>query len=478
MKNNGKVLCVGDLILDHYVHGNIDRISPEAPIPVLKADDRNYNILGGCGNVARNICSANSKCHLISIVGNDNDGLKIREIIKEIKNLTFNLIIDKNRCTTKKTRYVCENQQILRVDNEIESPISEVLETKIIKLLKNKINDYDVIVLSDYNKGVLTDTLIKKIIKIAQHFKKILIVDPKKKDFSVYAGATFITPNIKELKSSVNTFDINSKNNDDNLVIKLSKQIINKFKFKAVITTRSSDGISVVTDVGSFFHLPSEAKEVFDVSGAGDTVLAYLSTSISKGKSLELSVKISNIAAGLAVGKFGTSVVSIREVDNINQIKNTKVVTNQNLSKALKDYDSNKIIGFTNGCFDLLHTGHISYLKSAKQKCDILILGLNSDESIRKLKGKNRPIVEQKDRVEILSSFPFIDRIVVFDEVTPIKLIKRIKPNIIFKGKDYKKKDVVGFRESKKWQGRVILIDFIKNKSTTNLIERIKTSVT
>ena len=478
MKNNGKVLCVGDLILDHYVHGNIDRISPEAPIPVLKADDRNYNILGGCGNVARNICSANSKCHLISIVGNDNDGLKIREIIKEIKNLTFNLIIDKNRCTTKKTRYVCENQQILRVDNEIESPISEVLETKIIKLLKNKINDYDVIVLSDYNKGVLTDTLIKKIIKIAQHFKKILIVDPKKKDFSVYAGATFITPNIKELKSSVNTFDINSKNNDDNLVIKLSKQIINKFKFKAVITTRSSDGISVVTDVGSFFHLPSEAKEVFDVSGAGDTVLAYLSTSISKGKSLESSVKISNIAAGLAVGKFGTSVVSIGEVDNIKQIKNIKVVTNQNLSKALKDYDSNKIIGFTNGCFDLLHTGHISYLKSAKQKCDILILGLNSDESIRKLKGKNRPIVEQKDRVEILSSFPFIDRIVVFDEVTPIKLIKRIKPNIIFKGKDYKKKDVAGFRESKKWQGRVILIDFIKNKSTTNLIERIKTSVT
>jgi D-beta-D-heptose 7-phosphate kinase/D-beta-D-heptose 1-phosphate adenosyltransferase len=478
MKNNGKVLCVGDLILDHYVHGNIDRISPEAPIPVLKADDRNYNILGGCGNVARNICSANSKCHLISIVGNDNDGLKIREIIKEIKNLTFNLIIDKNRCTTKKTRYVCENQQILRVDNEIESPISKVLETKIIKLLEKKINDYDVIVLSDYNKGVLTDTLIKKIIKIAQHFKKILIVDPKKKDFSVYAGATFITPNFKELKSSVNTFNINSKNNDDNLVIKLSKQIINKFKFKAVITTRSSDGISVVTDVGSFFHLPSEAKEVFDVSGAGDTVLAYLSTSISKGKSLESSVKISNIAAGLAVGKFGTSVVSIGEVDNIKQIKNIKVVTNQNLSKALKDYDSNKIIGFTNGCFDLLHTGHISYLKSAKQKCDILILGLNSDESIRKLKGKNRPIVELKDRVEILSSFPFIDKIVVFDEVTPIKLIKRIKPNIIFKGKDYKKQDVVGFRESKKWQGRVILIDFIKNKSTTNLIERIKTSVT
>ena len=478
MKESEKILCVGDLILDHYVHGDIDRISPEAPIPILKANDRNYNILGGCGNVARNICSANNKCHLISIVGNDDDGLKLKEIIKKIKNLTSSLIVDPVRCTTKKTRYVCENQQILRVDKEMENPISSAIELKIIKLLKKKINDCNVIVLSDYNKGVLTNNLIKKIIKIAKDYKKILIVDPKKKDFSVYAGATFITPNLKELKGATNTLGISTKSNEDSLVLKLSKKIINKFDFKAVITTRSSNGISVVTDVGSFFHLPSEAKEVFDVSGAGDTVLAYLSSSISKGESLESSIKISNVAAGLAVAKFGTSVVSIDEIDNIKQIKNNKVITNQDISKILKDYDSEKIIGFTNGCFDLLHTGHISYLKSAKQKCDILILGLNSDESIKKLKGKNRPIVEQKDRVEILSSFPFVDKIVVFEEVTPIKLIKKIKPNIIFKGKDYKKKDVVGFYESKKWHGRVILIDFVENKSTTNLIERIKTSVT
>ncbi len=478
MKESEKILCVGDLILDHYVHGDIDRISPEAPIPILKANDRNYNILGGCGNVAKNICSANNKCHLISIVGNDDDGLKLKEIIKKIKHLTSNLIVDPVRCTTKKTRYVCENQQILRVDKEMENPISSAIELKIIKLLKKKINDFNVIVLSDYNKGVLTNNLIKKIIKIAKDYKKILIVDPKKKDFSVYAGATFITPNLKELKGATNTLGIGNKSNEDSLVLKLSKKIINKFDFKAVITTRSSNGISVVTDMGSFFHLPSEAKEVFDVSGAGDTVLAYLSSSISKGESLESSIKISNVAAGLAVAKFGTSVVSIDEIDNIKQIKNNKVVTNQDISKILEGYDSEKIIGFTNGCFDLLHTGHISYLKSAKQKCDILILGLNSDESIKKLKGKSRPIVEQKDRVEILSSFPFVDKIVVFDELTPIKLIKKIKPNIIFKGKDYKKKDVVGFYESKKWHGKVILIDFVKNKSTTNLIERVKTSVT
>ena len=478
MKESEKILCIGDLILDHYVHGDIDRISPEAPIPILKANDRNYNILGGCGNVARNICSANNKCHLISIVGKDDDGLRLKEIIRRIKNLTSNLIVDPVRCTTKKTRYVCENQQILRVDKEMENPISTAIELKIIKLLKKKINDCNVIVLSDYNKGVLTNNLIKRIIKIAKDYKKILIVDPKKKDFSVYAGATFITPNLKELKGATNTLGISTKSNEDSLVLKLSKKIINKFDFKAVITTRSSNGISVVKDVGSFFHLPSEAKEVFDVSGAGDTVLAYLSSSISKGESLESSIKISNVAAGLAVAKFGTSVVSIDEIENTKQIKNNKVITHQDISKILRDYDGEKIIGFTNGCFDLLHTGHISYLKSAKQKCDILILGLNSDESIKKIKGKNRPIVGQKDRVEILSSFPFVDKIVIFEEVTPIKLIKKIKPNIIFKGKDYQKKDVVGFYESKKWHGRVILIDFVENKSTTNLIERIKISVT
>ena len=478
MKDSEKILCVGDLILDHYIHGDIDRISPEAPIPILKTNDKNYNILGGCGNVARNICSANNKCHLISIVGNDDDGLKLKEIVKKINNLTSSLIVDPDRCTTKKTRYVCENQQILRVDKEMENPISKVIETKIIKLLKKKINNCNVIVLSDYNKGLLTNDLIKKVIKIAQDYKKILIVDPKKKDFSVYAGATFITPNLKELKSATNTSGIRTKSNEDSLVLKLSKQIIRNFNFKAVITTRSSNGISVVTDTGSYFHLPSEAKEVYDVSGAGDTVLAYLSSSISKGESLESSIKISNLAAGRAVAKFGTSVVSIDEIDSIKKIKNSKIVTNQDINKILKDYDSKKLIGFTNGCFDLLHTGHISYLKSAKQKCDILILGLNSDKSIKKLKGKNRPIVEQKDRVEILSSFPFVDKIIVFDEVTPIKLIKKIKPNIIFKGKDYKKNDVVGFHESKKWHGRVMLIDFIKNKSTTNLIKRIKTSVT
>ena len=238
-----------------------------------------------------------------------------------------------------------------------------------------------------------------------------------------------------------------------------------------MITTRSSNGISVVKQQGDFFHLPSEAKEVFDVSGAGDTVLGYFASSISRGISLEISTQISNTAAGIAVGKFGTSVVDYKE---INSHKNIKLSSLDSLIKTIKLHDKNKVIGFTNGCFDLLHAGHISYLKKAKELCDILILALNSDLSIKKLKGKNRPIVNEEDRIEILSCLPFLDQIIIFNELTPLNIIKKIKPNIIFKGKDYLKKQVVGFEESKSWGGKVKLIDFVANKSTTKIIERIK----
>ena len=273
----------------------------------------------------------------------------------------------------------------------------------------------------------------------------------------------------------MNLSDDSSICDKDKLVIELSKKIIKKFKFKAVITTRSSNGISVVKQQGDFFHLPSEAKEVFDVSGAGDTVLGYFASSISRGISLEISTQISNTAAGIAVGKFGTSVVDYKE---INSHKNIKLSSLDSLIKTIKLHDKNKVIGFTNGCFDLLHAGHISYLKKAKELCDILILALNSDLSIKKLKGKNRPIVNEEDRIEILSCLPFLDQIIIFNELTPLNIIKKIKPNIIFKGKDYLKKQVVGFEESKSWGGKVKLIDFVANKSTTKIIERIKKNVT
>lgn len=469
MEKGHKILCIGDLILDRYVHGEIDRISPEAPIPILRIGEKKYNVLGGCGNVAKNICASGSRCHLIALVGKDGESSVVRKLITTINNLTCDLIMDEDRCTTKKVRYVSDNQQVLRVDHEETKPISKLIEAKIIKIIKKKIEDCKIVILSDYNKGIFTPNLVKTIINIAKRKNKIIIVDPKRHDFSIYKGATYITPNFSELKQATNFPDQKVKNNN-NLVIKLSKVMIKKLKFKAIITTRSKDGISVVDSSNNYFHLPSEAKEVFDVSGAGDTVLAYLASSILRGDELRTATMISNIAAGIAVGKFGTSVVSQEEINNVEKRKTS---FSQNSTKEKKKNKRQRKVGFTNGCFDLIHAGHVSYLKKAKEMCDFLILALNSDKSIKKLKGDKRPIMNEKDRIEILSSLKFIDEIIVFDELTPIKLIKKIKPDFIFKGKDYKKTNVVGFKELKRWGGKVVLIDFLKNKSTTNIIKRI-----
>ena len=474
MKKFAKILCIGDLIIDLYVHGEINRISPEAPIPILKVNRENYYVLGGCGNVARNICAANAKCHMISIAGNDNGKDIIKKLSKELMNFSFDLLIDKRRCTTIKTRFISDNQQVLRVDEENVCPISQKIEKNILKKVREKIDSYDVVVLSDYNKGVLTTNLIKQIISISKRKKKKVIIDPKRQDFSIFKDATIITPNFKELKEAASSLEASGITDDNKLVLKLSKSLIKKFNFETVITTRSSDGISAIDKSGYCLHLPSKAKEVFDVSGAGDTVLAYLATSLSEGKSLKDALMISNQAAGVAVREFGTAVVNSYELNT----NNSKLCSVESLKEYLNNIREKKIIGFTNGCFDLIHAGHISYLKKAREKCDLLILGLNSDRSVKKLKGVNRPIIGQNDRTEILSSFSFIDKIILFEELTPINLIKKIKPNILFKGKDYKKKNVVGYNELSAWGGEVMLIDFVKDRSTSNIINGIKANVT
>ena len=467
----GKVLCIGDIILDSYSHGDVSRISPEAPIPVLKINNNKYEVLGGCGNVARNICSAGSSCHLITISGDDHESSVLKKLLKETKKLTFNLVTDKDRCTTKKIRFVSDNQQILRVDREFNDQINSRIAAKILNLFKNKIDGFDVVVISDYGKGMLTDSLLKSIIEISKKKKKKIIVDPKKHDFSPYKGATIITPNFKELLQAMDNDKIGDNKDNSKLVIKLSKKLIKKLNFEAVITTRSSNGISIVHKEDKSLHLPSKAKEVYDVSGAGDTVIAYIASGLANGRSLFNATEIANDAAGVAVGKFGTTVVN--ENDLLNANENIKVSSLDEITSDLrKNY--NKRIGFTNGCFDLIHQGHIFYLKEARKKCDFLVLGLNSDNSIRKIKGKDRPILNESERLEVLKNFNFIDRIIIFNEETPIKLIKKIKPNIIFKGDDYTLNEVVGSKEIKKWNGKIILIKCVKGKSTSNIIRKIK----
>ena len=463
---SGNVLCIGDIILDSYSHGDVKRISPEAPIPVLKINNNKYEVLGGCGNVAKNICGAGSKCHIISVCGDDEESIVLKKLLKDSKKLSFNLFTDQSRCTTKKKRFVSGNQQILRVDNEDVTLINEKIEKKILEKFTKNLKKSNVVVISDYQKGLLTKNLLSKIIKLSNQEGKVVIVDPKNIDLGYYKNATIITPNLKELLG-VGQNDVN-----DFKIEEVSKKLIKFYGFKSVITTKGSDGISVVRKDGHNFNIPSKAQEVFDVSGAGDTVVSYIASGIARNEDFVSSVELANEAAGIAVGKFGTAIVARSETRK-REITNYKVHSIENLLAELKNLKSYEI-GFTNGCFDLIHQGHIDYLRKAKKQCDFLIVGLNSDNSVKKLKGSSRPIINQFERSSILSSFEFIDRIVIFEESTPINLIKKIKPKFIFKGDDYKKSQVVGNKEITKWEGSVILIKCTKNKSTSKIIERIK----
>ena len=460
------VLCIGDVILDYYSEGLIDRISPEAPIPILKLLKKEKMVLGGSGNVARNICEAGSKCHLISVVGVDDDSEKIVRLCNQEKNLTFDLIEDKKRCTTKKQRFVSGNQQIIRVDREETSKIDVKIEDKIYEKFVKRILKCDVVVISDYNKGVLTKNLTTKIIRLSKKKNKIVIVDPKKDDLGFYKNANIITPNQKEL------LGIESKEINQRTIDQVSKKLIKKYGFDVVVTTKSSNGISVVRENNKNFCIPSKAKEVFDVSGAGDTVVSFIASGLARGEDFENSVKLANEAAGIVVGKFGTAVVNRLEVEG-KKINNKKILAIDDLVFQLKQRNSNKI-GFTNGCFDLIHQGHIDYLKKAKEICDFLIVGLNNDNSVRKLKGNSRPILNESERASILSCLEFVDRVVLFSEDTPMKLIKKLKPHFLFKGDDYNLNEVVGKNEIKEWNGEVVLIKCTKNKSTSRIIERIK----
>ncbi|MAZ46407.1 MAG: bifunctional heptose 7-phosphate kinase/heptose 1-phosphate adenyltransferase [Rickettsiales bacterium] len=463
-----EILCLGDVILDTYCEGLVERISPEAPIPILKVQSNRKKDLGGSGNVARNITAAGSKCHLISIVGNDNNAKLLKELCKKTNYLSFEFIVDKTRCTTVKQRFVSGNQQILRVDTESKEYISNRIENDIFEKFLKKIKNVNVVIISDYKKGMFTKSLLKKIIRKCQAMKKIVIVDPKDKDFSIYAKANIITPNQKELFEAT---EPDASSSDFN-VERLSKKIIKLYGFDTVITTRSSDGISLINKDSKTLHLPSSAKEVFDVSGAGDTVVSYIASGIVNKLSLIEAVKQANEAAGVAVGRFGTTTVLRDEIENRNH-KRSKICKLNQLVEEIKR-KKYKRIGFTNGCFDLIHQGHVDYLKKSSEKCDFFILALNSDSSVKKIKGLSRPIINQRERSELLSYYDFIDRIIIFNENTPLDIIKKIKPQFLFKGDDYKISQVVGGKEIKKWGGKVVLIKCLKGKSTSKIIERIK----
>lgn len=465
------IVLVGDVMLDQFIYGDVSRISPEGPIPVMKISHQN-EMLGGAGNVLRNILSLQTPAVFATIIGNDEAGEKIAELIKDYGKIKTALVTENSRPTTIKVRYVAQGQQLLRADTEADRAISSGTEQKIADKVEAFLNDASVLVMSDYGKGMLTPTLISALIKIAKRKKIPVLVDPKGRDYAKYKGATIISPNLKEL---VEATGIEAKGHV--AVTQGAKKLMTDFGFEAVLVTLGAEGMLLVTAKGKPLHLQTQAKEVYDVSGAGDTVLATLATCMARGLSLESAVAVANVAAGIVVGKAGTATVHLDELKAAveNPQAQTKSMTLSQAVMTAKDWRKKGLtVGFTNGCFDLIHPGHIHSIREAKAHCDRLIVGLNADASIKRLKGDGRPVQHEAARATVLGAMADVDGIILFDEDTPLHLINAIRPDVLLKGKDYKLNEVVGAKEVMAYGGQVVLVDLLAGHSTTGLIKKSK----
>ncbi len=463
------ILVIGDLMIDEYLWGSCERISPEAPVQIVDIN-KESKVLGGAGNVINNLMSLGANVEVLSVIGNDEAGLEIKQMLNS-KNVKASLIEQKERKTSKKTRLMASHSQVVRYDKESKNNISQDSVKYLYEKFQEKINFFDMVLISDYNKGVLTRELLQKVITAANKNNKKVLVDPKGSDFSKYKGAYLLTPNKKEAEQETGIKIINETSLKD--VLRILK---NNADLSVPLVTLSENGIAILDDEGKVIRKPTVAREVFDVTGAGDTVLASLGFALSLGYDIATSIEFANLAAGVVVGKLGSATVSMDEIEEYKaslhkssielHIKTKEEI--ELISKRLKN--QNKKIVFTNGCFDILHKGHVSYLNVAKSFGDILILGLNSDSSVKRLKGENRPINSEDDRAYILSALECVDYVVIFDEDTPYELIKIVKPDTLVKGADYEGKIVVGSDIANETK----LVEFVNGKSTTKTIEKIK----
>ena len=470
MKLNKKtnILVIGDLMIDHYLWGSCDRISPEAPVQVVNVK-KESSVLGGAGNVINNLVALGSNVDVISVIGNDNVANELKSLLKNINVSTSNLVVENDRKTSKKSRLIASQQQVLRYDMESIDDINENSYKQIIQTLEKNINKYSSIILSDYGKGVLTTNLTKDIIKIANKNNVKVLVDPKGKDYSKYKGSYTLTPNKKEAMEATN-IDIK----DESSLIEALKSLKMQCNLEVSLITLSEQGIAIFDD--ELTIKPTVAREVYDVTGAGDTVIASIAFALGNNLDIKDAIYFANLAAGVVVGKIGSATATLDEIYeyeySLHKSNSTSHIKTFEEIKALasKLHIQGKKIVFTNGCFDILHVGHVKYLEVAKSYGDVLILGLNADSSVRKLKGPSRPINTQDDRAYILASLESVDYVVIFEEETPYELIKLIKPHVLVKGGDYEGKEVVG----QDIADELKLVQFVDGKSTTNTIKRIQ----
>lgn len=474
--NNLKIAVIGDLMVDEYIWGDVQRICPEAPVQVVDVIKEEF-VLGGAANVVNNLCSLGCKVSVISVVGNDENASILKELLKKIDCDTKGLYIEKGRKTTLKTKIIAVNQQVLRIDKETRDLLSEEYERKILDFIKKGISNYDAILVSDYGKGIITKRIIQGVVEIANKNSIPVIVDPKGKDFLKYKNATVVKPNKKEceIAAGVSITDKNSFN-------KAGKKLLNSLNLEALIVTAGAEGIVIFEKGKEPLYLSTEAKEIYDVTGAGDTVLATLGLGIASGLSYAESAKLSNIAAGIVVGKVGTSSISqdeiIHYVETHQPYNIFKIKSLDELKKIVKMHRSNgKTIVFTNGCFDLLHLGHIKLLQMSKRYGDILIVGINSDKSVRRLKGDARPFIQEKERAHILSALDSVDYVTIFNEDTPVNLLRELKPDFLTKGGDYKLDEVVGKDLIESYGGKAIVIDAVKGISISKMVDDIRSKM-
>lgn len=471
------ILCVGDVMLDRYVYGDVARVSPEAPTVVLAARWED-TAPGGAGNVALNAAGLGVRCTLVGAVGDDEPARALIEKLARNKKIETRLVVDKKRPTTMKMRFVSEHYSahLLRADWEDGQALETERENEILARALDALPKCGALVLSDYGKGVLTPRVIEELVAAARKAKTPVIVDPKGNDYRIYRFATLITPNRSELSRALNR---EVRSSED--VAAGAAELCERADVDAILVTRSEEGMTLVARGEEPVHIPAIPVKVRDVSGAGDTVTATLASMLALGADLEAAARAANAAAAVVVGKRGTAAVSFAELramllpPALRAYEEKLALDPALLDERLNEWRRSGLrIGFTNGCFDLLHPGHLKVLAEARSACDRLVVGLNSDASTRRLKGDGRPIQDEISRAQLLAALEAVDLVAIFEEDTPIELIRRVRPQVLVKGGDYTKEQVVGREIVEAMGGEILLVELLPERSTTRLVERSK----
>nr|WP_286364311.1 D-glycero-beta-D-manno-heptose-7-phosphate kinase [Azospirillum sp. B4] len=470
----GRVMVIGDVMLDRFVRGKFGRISPEAPVPVLRNAQEDV-MLGGAGNVVRNITALGGHVVFGGVIGGDATGVRVSQLVAADAQVTSILQVDVRRRTSEKTRFVADGHHLLRSDWDSEEAVAADTHRGLVTATAAHLDSVDVVILSDYGKGVFTPSVLKELIGLAREAGKPVIVDPKSADYSIYRGATLVTPNRAELALAVGHSPRTTEE-----IVAAAGTLMRDHGIEGMLITRSEEGMTLVRGDGTSLNVQAEAKEVFDVSGAGDTVVSVIASALATGADIGDAVQLANVAAGLVVAKVGTAVVSPAELLHALAEQDDR----QSLSKLLGGAELREQIarwrrlglkvGFTNGCFDLIHPGHVQLLAAARATCDRLIVGLNSDASVRRLKGPERPIQDERSRAIVLAAFGSVDAVALFEDDTPLALITEVMPDVLIKGADYTIDQVVGADVVQANGGRVALVDLVPNQSTTGIARRIR----